>query len=92
MAIDILARGMVISMLGPDGKIALDKLPAVSGGGAIGVESTTMLPDVGDPNAIYFIYDDQSILRWDAKTQKYMTYGGGGESVDIELIYGGNAK
>jgi hypothetical protein len=52
------------------------------------------LPEVGDKNATYYVKDNSSIQRWDEETQSYQSYGGSGETpeLDVNLIYGGDSN
>lgn len=68
----------------------------VSGGGSLDVEVETEdeLPAEGNDNTTYYIKENSSIQRWDEETQSYISYGGVGETpeLDINLIFGGNSN
>ena len=65
-----------------------------SGGAApdIAVETEDDLPEVGDPDITYFVKENASIQRWDAEAETYISYGGSGADLDINLIHGGKAN
>ena len=68
----------------------------ISGKGSLDVQLDfiTDLPEVGDINTTYYIKENSSIQRWDEIAQAYLSFGGVGETpeLDINLIYGGNAN
>lgn len=62
-----------------------------SGSDDIVVETYEDLPLIGDENITYYVKENFDILRWNSETGEYDSYGGDDPSLDINMIYGGNA-
>lgn len=62
-----------------------------AGGGSVDVGTESELPETGTEGLTYYVKENFSIQRWDATSKTYISYGGRPESLDIQLIYGGNA-
>ena len=61
------------------------------GDGSVDLDSESELPAEGTEGLTYYIKENFSIQRWDAASKSYVSYGGHSDSLDIQLIYGGNA-
>lgn len=68
----------------------------LTGGGSLDVEVETEidLPVIGDENTTYYVKENSSIQRWDEETNSYQSFGGIGETPELEIniIHGGNAN
>ena len=65
------------------------------GGGSQDVEVETEgdLPLIGAEGVTYYVIENQSIWRWQAETESYISFGGGAApELDIQIINGGNAN
>lgn len=64
------------------------------GGGDLSVEIQTEadLPKIGATGTTYYVIENNSIYRWQAETQSYISFGGGEPELDIQIIHGGNAN
>lgn len=62
----------------------------ITGGGSLDIEVQTLedLPQEGDINATYYVIEDNSIWRWNAALQDYISYGA---TLNVNIINGGSA-
>lgn len=68
----------------------IDNIQTQAGGG-VDLELESDLPEVGVEGLTYYVKENCSIQRWDSVSKTYIEYGKGADSLDIEIIYGGNA-
>jgi hypothetical protein len=72
----------------------IENIEISAGGADVEVDTENDLPQPGAENTTYYVKENSSIYRWDAKTQTYISYGGTGEipELNINIIHGGNAN
>ena len=79
-----------------DGITPWNDLPYLGedGNGVVSLSSFEDFPPLGDPKVIYKAEQEKQIYQWNAVSRQYERLGesGGTGSLDINIIYGGNAN
>lgn len=71
----------------------INEIEGAGGGQDAEVETEADLPEVGAEGITYYVIENQSIYRWQAETQSYVSFGGGAApDLDIQIINGGNSN